>query len=303
LAVERGDLTAAAAHLLRSRELGEQGELPVWRWRWCVAQARLCEAEGDLEGALGLLDEAQRVFIRTPLPDARPLAALKARIWATQGRLAEALEWARERDLSVDDDLDYLSEFEHVTFARVLIARYETERVDGALRDAAVLLDRLLRAAEEGGRMGSAIEILALQARAHQALGDTVPALAALERAVSLAEPEGYVQVFVDGGAPMARLLQEAASRGVAPESARRLLAAFPSTRPDGAPAALLSDRETEVLQLIAAGLTNKEIAARLYLSPYTVKAHARSIYDKLDAHSRTQAVARAQELGILPLL
>ena len=108
----------------------------------------------------------------------------------------------------------------------------------------------------------------------------------------------------------MARLLQEAASRAIAPDSARRLLAAFPSARPgDAHPSEarregkeLLSEREIEVLQLIAAGLTNREIAARLYLSLYTVKAHARSIYDKLDAHSRTQAVARARELGILPL-
>lgn len=303
LALEQGCHAAAAAHLLRSKELGEQGEQPVWRWRWHVAQARLREAQGDPEGALGLLDEAQRLFIRTPLPDARPLAALKARIWATQGRLTEALEWARERGLSVDDDLSYLHEFEHVTLAKVLIARGELEAIG--------LLERLLQAAEEGGRIGSSIEILVLQALAHHAQGDTSAALAPLERALSLAEPEGYVGVFVSEGPPMARLLTAAASRRIAPDYARRLLAAFPSTGPDGAepPGArfegpgLLSDREIEVLHLIATGLTNREIAAQLFLSVYTVKAHARSIYDKLDAHSRTQATARARELGILPRL
>ena len=218
-------------HLLRSKELGEQGELPVWRWRWCVAQARLNEAQGDLEGALGLLDEARALCSSGRLcRTSRPISALKARIWAAQGRVTEALEWARERGLSVDDDLSYLHEFEHITLARVLIARYESERVDGAVHDAARLLERLLHAAEEGGRIGSAIEILALQALAHQAQGDTSSALAPLERALSLAEPEGYVRVFVDEGPPMARLLQEAASRRVAPDSARRLLAAFPST-------------------------------------------------------------------------
>ncbi len=307
LDLESGDLAAAAEHLLRSKELGDQCELPVWRYRWCIAQARLNEAEGDLEGALSLLDEAQRLFIRTPSPEARPISAQKARIWTKQGRVTDALEWARERDLSVDDDLSYLREFEHVTLARVLIARYEGERVEGAIHDAAGLLERLLHAAEEGGRIGSAIEILATQAVAHEAQGDTSSALASLERAMSLAEPEGYVRVFVDEGPQMARLLQEAAFREIAPDSARRLLAAFPSARPGGAqPSAakeLLSDREVEVLRHIAAGLTNREIAARLYLSIYTVKAHARSIYDKLDAHSRTQAVARARELGILPLL
>ncbi|MHB1341155.1 MAG: LuxR C-terminal-related transcriptional regulator [Coriobacteriia bacterium] len=310
LVLEQGDLAAAAEHLLRSKALGDQGELPVWRWRWHVAQARLHDVQGDPEGALGLLDEAQRLFIRTPLPGARPLAALRTRIWIAQGRMTEALEWARERGLSVDDDLSYLREFEHVTFARVLIASYESERVDAAIRGAAALLERLLHAAEQGGRMGSAIEILALQARAHQAQGDTSSALAPLERALSLAEPGGYIRVFVDEGMPMAQLLQEAISHRVGPDSARRLLAAFPSTGPDGTHSSgarrqareLLSEREIEVLQHIAAGLTNREIAARLYLSLYTVKAHARSIYDKLDAHSRTQAVARARELGILPL-
>ncbi|KAF0207052.1 MAG: LuxR C-terminal-related transcriptional regulator [Actinomycetota bacterium] len=311
LAIERGDLAAASAHLLRSKELGEQGELPFWRYRWCIAQARLREAQGDLEGALGLLDEAQRLFIRSPTPDARPISAQKARIWTAQGRVTEALEWARERDLSVDDDLSYLREFEHVTLARALIDRGESEGATGAIRDAAGLLERLLDAAEAGGRIGSAIEILALQALAHQALGDTSSALAQLERALSLAEPEGYVLVFVNEGAQMARLLKETADRGVEPERARRLLAAFPSAESDGTDSSgartkdkeLLSEREIEVLQLIAAGLMNREIAARLYLSLFTVKAHARSIYDKLDAHSRTQAVARARELGILPLL
>ena len=307
LHLERGDLPVAAEYLLRSKELGEQAGLPVWRWRWCVAQARFKETEGDPGARSSLLDEAERLFVRTPSPDVRPISALKARVWAAQGRVPEALGWARERSLSVDDDLSYLREFEHMTLARVLIAQRESERVDGAIADAAGLLERLLHAAEEGGRIGSAIEILATQAVAHEAQGDTSSALASLERAMSLAEPEGYVRVFMDEGPQMARLLQEAAFREIAPDSARRLLAAFPSARPGGAqPSAakeLLSDREVEVLRHIAAGLTNREIAARLYLSVYTVKAHARSIYDKLDAHSRTQAVARARELGILPLL
>ena len=311
LYLERGDLAAAEQHLLRSKGLGEQSEAPVWRYRWCVAQGRLNETQGDLEGALNLLDEAERLFVRTPLPDVRPISAMKAAIWARQGRVTEAMEWAAERGLSVDDDISYLSEFEHTALARVLIARYESERVDGAAHDATSLLERLLDAAEQGGRMGSVIEILAVQALAHQAHGDTPSALASLERAVSLAEPEGYVRVFVDEGRAMAHLLQEAVSRGVAPDGARRMLAAFPSTEPgDDHPYAtrcegkeLLSEREIEVLQHIAAGLTNREIAEKLYLSVYTVKAHARSIYDKLDAHSRTQAAARARELGILPRL
>ena len=308
LDLDRGDLVAAGEHLVRSRELGEQADLPVWKWRWRVALARLHEAEGDLTGALGLLDDAQRLFIRTPLPDARPIAALKARVWTAQGRVAEALEWARGRGLSVDGELSYLREFEHITLARLLVARYRRERAADAVQDALGLLQRLLQAAEAGGRLGSVIEILALQALAHDELGDLSSALARLERALLLAEPEGYVQVFVAEGPPMARLLREAASRAMAPDSAQRLLHAFPSARLGDTHYSEavgvgqeLSKREMEVLQFIAAGLTNREIADRLYLSLFTVKAHARSIYDKLHAHSRTQAAARARELGILP--
>jgi LuxR family maltose regulon positive regulatory protein len=136
--------------------------------------------------------------------------------------------------------------------------------------------------------------------------------MAALERALALAEPEGYVRIFVDEGPPMAHLLYKAATRGIAPDYARRLLAAFPVAEPEKADPSKsqvpesgmvepLSERELEVLQLIAEGLTNREIAARLFLALNTVKSHSGNIYSKLGVHSRTQAVARARALGILP--
>ena len=132
--------------------------------------------------------------------------------------------------------------------------------------------------------------------------------------ALALAEPGGFIRIFVDEGPPMARLLYEALSRGIAPEYVQRLLAAFPDVEPEQAsplstqaPESDLieplsvSERELEVLQLIAEGLTNPEIATRLFLSPHTVKVHTRNIYGKLGVHNRTQAVARARALGILP--
>jgi len=270
----------------------------------------LHEIEGDLDAALGRLDEAERRFIRTPMPDVRPMGALRARIWIEQGRLDEALAWARRRNLTVDDDLDYLHEFDHMTLARLLLARHERTGLHAAITDATTLLDRLQHAAEESGRIGSLIEILVLQARCHQTAGATSAAVAALERAITLAQPEGYVQVFADQGSPVADLLRRVASRTTAPDGARHLLAALlpsaatPNARFTAAAHPLLeplSPRELEVLQHLAAGLSNQEIAARLYVSLYTVKAHARAIYDKLDAHSRTRAVARARELGVLP--
>ena len=224
---ERDDLEAATQQLLRSKELGEHAGMPENQHRWHVAMARIKEAQGDLDGALDLLDEAERLYVMGPVPDVRPVATLKTRIWVAQGRLAEALGWARERDLSADDDLSYLREFEHVTLARVLIARYKSDREERSIHEAVGLLERLLQASEEGERTGSVIEILVLQALAHQAQGDVPRALVPLERALTLAEPEGYVRIFVDEGPPMPALLREAAKQGIAPNYVSQLRAAF----------------------------------------------------------------------------
>jgi LuxR family maltose regulon positive regulatory protein len=311
LQCEQGDLEAARQHLLTSKELGEHAALPELQYRSCVAEARIKEAEGDLDGALDLLYEAERQHISSPVSEVRPAAALKARVWVRQGRLTEAQSWVHEQGLSVGDDLSYLREFEHVTLARVLIARYKSDRVERSIHEAMGLLERLLKAAEEGERAGSVIEILVLQALAHEAQGNIPPALAPLERALTLAEPEGYVRIFVDEGVPLARLLYEALSHGVEPAYTRRLLAAFPVAEseqttssqlrgPESALVEPLSARELEVLQLIAEGLTNQDVATRLYLSPHTVKVHTRNIFTKLAVKNRTQAVAKGKALGIL---
>ena len=204
---EHDDLHAATQHLLSSKELGEHTGLPRYRFSWCVAMARIREAQGDLDGALDLLQEAERLYVSDFFPNVRPVPALKTRVWIAQGRLGEALGWARERGLSVEDDLSYLREFEHITLARVLLARAKSDPVDRSLLEAMGLLDRLLQAAEAGGRMGNVIEILLLQALAHQAQGDSPAALVPLDRALTLAEPEGYVRVFVDVGEAMRLLI------------------------------------------------------------------------------------------------
>ncbi len=307
---EQGDLETAAQDLARAKKLGEQVELPDWQYRWCIAQARLGETLGDLDGALDLLDEAERLYVRTPLPQVCPIAALKARVWIKQGRLAEALGWARERGLSVDDDLSYLREFEHVTLARTLIARYRSDRVDDSIHAAVGLLERLLKAAEQGGRTGSVIEILVLQALAHHVQGDVPRALDPLERALTLAEARGYVRVFVDEGLPMAALLREAAKHGIAPNYAGQLRAAFgkaasfgkaggkrPVTQPLIDP---LSERELGVLRLLGTELNGPEIARELVVSLNTMRTHTKNIYSKLGVNSRRAAVRRAEELDLL---
>ncbi|MBN8639572.1 MAG: hypothetical protein J0M07_29915, partial [Anaerolineae bacterium] len=185
-----------------------------------------------------------------------------------------------------------------------------TYQHDHAISKALGLLERLLQAAEASGRMGSVIEILVLQSLAYEAQGSIPSALAALERVLTLAGPEGYLRLFVDEGQPMARLLYEALARGIAPDYVRRLLASFsaaesqpPLSKPQKSGAEFiepLSERELEVLQLIAEGLNNHEIGSRLFLSPHTVKVHTRNIYGKLGVHNRTQAVGRARILGLL---
>ena len=300
---ERDDLPAATQHLLRSQELGEHIGLPQNRYRWRVAMARVRQAEGDLGGALYLLNEAERLYAGDFFPNVRPVPALKARVWIARGRLGEAFGWAREQGLSVDDDLSYLREFEHITLARVLLARYAAERAEASLHEATRLLERLLRAAEEGARTGSVLEILVLQALARQARGDIPAALAALQRAVTLAEPEGYVRIFADEGPPMASLLRAAAKQGIARNYVRRLLAAVTETEHDRhikqALIDPLSERELDVLRLLGAELDGPAIARELMVSLNTVRTHTKNIYAKLAVTNRRAAVRRAAELGL----
>jgi LuxR family maltose regulon positive regulatory protein len=306
---ERNDLEAAERYLLTSEALGEPAALPDWPCRLCLCQALVKQAQGDLEGALDFFEAAERLYSSIAIPDTRPISALKARVWILQERLTEAQAWTQERGLSVNDELSYLHEFEHLTLVRLFIARYKSDRSEPPLLEATNFLERLLEAAEAGGRIGSVIEILVLQALAHEAQGNTAAALEPLKRALALAEPEGYLRLFIDEGAPMARLLSEAAARGMLPEYTGRVLAGCKtgeqgeytsSVSPAQPLSEPLSERELEVLRLIAQGLSNHEISKRLYRALSTVKGHNRNIFGKLQVQNRTEAVARARELGLL---
>jgi LuxR family maltose regulon positive regulatory protein len=305
IARERDDLQTATQHLLRSQEVGEHTGLPQNRYRSRVAMARIREAEGDLGGALDLLNEAERLYVSDFFPNVRPVPALRARVWIAQGSLGEALGWAREQGLSADDNLSYLREFEHITLARLLLARHQGEHAEQSTREAARLLERLLLAADAGGRTGRVIEILVLRALAQQALGDIPAALGFLGRAVTLAEPEGYVRVFADEGSPMTALLRAAAKQGTRQDYARRLLAAASGTgrgRPtDQALIEPLSERELDVLRLLGSELDGPAIARELMVSLNTMRTHTKNIYAKLAVTSRRAAVRRAAELNLLP--
>jgi LuxR family maltose regulon positive regulatory protein len=312
---EFNDLKTATQHLLTSQALGELAGLSPNPYRWCAAMARIREAQGDLDGALDLLDQAERLYDGAFAPNVRPVATRKTRVWVAQGRLGEAFRWAREQGLSVENELSYLREFDHITLARVLLARYQSDRADGSISGVVGLLERLLKAAEEGGRQGSVIEILVLQAIAYHAQGDLPAALLPLQHALALAEPEGYVRMFLDEGSSMMQLLREASAREIMPRQGLptytdKLLAAFEAEKRKSEDRSYLSlaqplidplsQRELKILQLIAQGLSNREIGERLFLALDTVKGHNRKIFDKLQVQSRTEAVARARELGLL---
>jgi LuxR family maltose regulon positive regulatory protein len=288
---ERDDLDGATRQLRLSEELGEHAGLPQNRYRRRVALARVRTAEGDLDAAAGLLAEAERLYAGDYSPDVRPVTALRERLRIRQGDGAHVLAWARERGLSTADSPSYVREFEHLTLARALLDR-------SAAADAIGLLDRLLTAAEAGRRTGSVLEILVLQALCHQATADSPAAQSFLERALTLAEPEGYVRLFLDEGAPMTTLLRAAAKRGSTAGYARRLLGAETA-----APARLvdpLSERELDVLRLLATDLGGPDIARRLVVSLNTLRTHTSHIYAKLGVTNRRAAVRRATELDVL---
>jgi LuxR family maltose regulon positive regulatory protein len=301
---ERNDLHAAAGFLRRSEDLGPGSGLPQNPYRFRVAQAAVSEAEGDLDGALALLAEAEQLYAGDYFPNVRPVHAVKARILVRQGRLAEARVWAAAHGVTPDGELHYLREFEHITLARVLLA--ESSGADPAsLHTARRLLDRLLESARSGGRAGSVIEIRILQALALHQQGNPGAALTALKEATALAEPEGYVRIFADEGPPMASLLKTALKRSASSPYLRRLLAATDS-REDTAPATPglvepLSDREQDVLRLLGTDLSGPAIASELSVSLNTVRTHTSRIYAKLNVNNRRAAVRRARELNLLP--
>lgn len=307
---ERDDLDAALEHAVEGVALCRRLGHAQWLAASLTALAWIRQARGDDSDALESIAEAERVL---PSPAMAvdmffPAAVQRMRILLAQGDISAAAQWCAERSLDAGDDACYLREREYLVFARVLIAQ-------GRHEQARPLLDRLLKAAEGTGRAGSAIEILTLQALASWAANTRAQAIAALGKALSLGEPEGYIRVFADVASPMEQLVtavHDASARATHVGSYRvsaryinRVLSAVTRSTMHGhsvGVSRVLSDREIEVLSRIAAGSSNKEIARALFVSLSTVKTHVNNIYRKLQVGSRTQAVARARHDGI-PLI
>ena len=299
LLYEWNDLDGAMYHLTRSTDLGKKsGSFDIlFPGYGVLALAR--QAMGDAQGALAVIQEGERAARSAqhlPAHMLDQLAAFVARVRLAQGDVATAARLLEERKIEPDDAVDHQNELEHLVLARVLLAQ-------GEVHAALDLLERLRGAAEATGRIGSLIKILVLQAMTYKARGDESRAVAALERPLKLAEPEGFVRTFLDEGAQVAALLRRAVMKGISSGYASRLLEIMgsPAARlPAGALSEPLSERELEVLRLVAAGMSNAEISRSLFVALSTVKKHINNIYRKLGANSRTSAVARARELNLL---
>ena len=276
-----------------------------------LALARLFQASGKYREALATLNAfadlaGSRHYNSVMRAQA---AAVRAHLELLQGNLAAAVDWAEQCGLSTTETADeYPHEREYLTLARVHIAQGREHAAGRLLRDTLHMLDRLLMGAEAMGRLGSALEVRILQALALSAQGERQLALSTLAKVLGQAAPEGYVRLFVDEGEPMLALLRLARERGIAPDYVATLLAAFgePVAAPPHHTASTegwiepLTEREHEVLRLLAAGASNGDIARLLIISVGTVKRHVSNICGKLGAQSRTQAVARARALHLL---
>jgi LuxR family maltose regulon positive regulatory protein len=328
---EWNDLEAATRYLTEGIECsGRWGDFGALDGH--LAMARTRQAGGDAKGARDSIQNAQRIAIRFDVTDLDDLvvAIHQVRLWLAQGDTEAAVRWLGERGHSLpgapqpepairspglakaDDSISrQMRSYEHLLLARTLLALDRPA-------DALPLLEQHIAMLEQQDRRKSRrmIEVQSLKALALQAQGDVNQALRSLERALSIAEPGGFVRIFVDEGEPMLQLLRQAATRGIAPGYVRRLIAAYDlpaQAGMNGAPGDThkpaqiiqplvepLSKREMDVLRLLATGMTNPEIAQELYVATSTVRSHLKNIYSKLNVHKRWDAVHRAEELGLL---
>jgi LuxR family maltose regulon positive regulatory protein len=302
LLYEWNDLAAADHYLTSGVELGRQWQVSDFLATCAVFLAQVKAARGDVEATQDLLRQADEAMQRPMISPStiKSAKAFRARLWVWQGNLEAAARWLADPPTPSGDMPGNLRQIQGATRVRVLLAQ-------GKPALALETLNVLLQAAEATGQTGNVIEALALRALALDAQGQSSAAMKALRRTLALAGPEGYVRTFVDEGEPMAELLRQARARGVAREYVSRLLAAFRGTTAErslvpgsSSPLEPLSPRELEVLQLLAAGLSNKEIAQTLVIAVGTVKQHLKSIYGKLEVHNRTEAANCARELDLL---
>ncbi len=298
LLYEQNELESAVTQVEKGIELGEQGaDLAIVALGY-LTLARIRLAQADPSGALEAAQQAEQLARRyNSRYWTAQATAYQARVWLAEGQLEAALRWAQSSALSPQNLVSYLAEIEYLTLARLLLAQKK-----GA--EAVELLERIRQAAEVGERTGRVIETLILLSLAYRASADPEQAVTSLEQAMALAEPEGYTRIFLDEGPSLLELLERMKDEGGRLKGyIEQLLRAAKKYIEKAIHPSLiepLSERELELLRLIAGGASNQDIANGLVVTVGTVKWHLNNIYGKLGVRSRTQAVARARELGLL---
>lgn len=303
---EINELEEALVKVEKGVNLAKRGrEIGITGWAY-LAIIRVLFSCGDQSGMEEMIEELRNFILEFPAPQwvTYRLDSWRVKLWLLQDRIESAVEWANQLGLEIDAKLTYQNQRDYIGYSRILIAQ-------GQFDQAAKLLPRLLEAAKNSGNRSREIEIMILQALLSQARGEHQQALDSLSQAFSIAEPVGYFRTFVDEGPPMAKLLRLAYQHEVHPEYTLRLIKAFDSDThqtqhlghayaEQDFPPEKLTNREVEVIRLIAAGYTNKEIAVELVLSMNTVKVHTRNIFSKLEVTNRIQATSKALALGII---
>jgi LuxR family maltose regulon positive regulatory protein len=309
--VEQNELDEAGRHLEEGIKLGEQAADLAIVSLGQLALARVKQAQGDSESALRLVRKTEQVARQYNSNYwAAQAVTVQTQLWLAQGQINMAEQWAEGRTIPAGAPLDYLHELEYLTLVRLFLAQ---ARQGQPLPEESIssALSLLREKAEEGGRTGRVLQVLVLQALADQLRGNLDRAITTLGQALRLAEPEGYIRLFVDEGEPMERLLVAGSQRPEAGHQMylRELLASFKKVTHDDLPISHLaseslveplSERELEILRLIANGMSNTQIAEKIIVTVGTVKWHLNNIYGKLNVRSRTQAIARARELELL---
>jgi len=304
---EWNDLDEGIGLIKKGLDLSTQGRDPVIMASCAISLLRAFLYRMDFTGAIKLLEKLNESTRDFSLPPwiTNTISAFNVYIWLARGDLNAALRWVKARNLSTDDKLDNLRELEYLALAHILIVQQQMEDADG-------LLARLIENATTGDRVFLIIEMRLWRALIFKAKGDAAAALDELKMALALAEPGGPLMIFVSKGEPVAELLTEILqAEKSAPDRTRagfsrsyvkKILSAFKARRPPKKEGLMdpISERELEVLRLIAAGLSNREISDKLFISLNTVKTHTKSINSKLNVNSRTKAVARAKELSLL---
>jgi LuxR family maltose regulon positive regulatory protein len=304
---EWNDFEEGMRLLNKGIELSELGRDPVILASCQIGLVRALMYRMDIAAALKLMDEITERAGNFALPPwiTGPISAFKVFFWLASGDLNAAVNWAQERELSIDDKISNLYQLEYLTLAHILIAQKKLEEAD-------CLLQRLIETAKAGDHVYMMIEMRLCRLTIFMLKAEKPLAMAELQSALALAEPGGFIMIFVGKGKPVAVLLEEivavktrdhdASRAGFSLSYARRILSAFKAATPPKVEGLLdpISERELEVLHLIAAGLSNREIAEKLFISLNTVKTHTKNINSKLDVNNRTRAVAKAKELGLL---